>query len=119
MVSNLFNSANAKSLRVPSPDKGRGRRVAVQFDANRPVFLSDLFLKDFTLLVGDRYRTNHKVLRNWIDSGKTLPSPDGLLLNSQVILGGTVQVPTLTGDVVLKVPSGTQPGQKVVLKREG
>ncbi|RZC46718.1 hypothetical protein C5167_039667 [Papaver somniferum] len=35
------------------------------------------------------------------------------------ILGGTVQVPTLTGDVVLKVPPGTQPGQKAVLKRKG
>ncbi|KAE9462957.1 hypothetical protein C3L33_05138, partial [Rhododendron williamsianum] len=35
------------------------------------------------------------------------------------ILGGTIQVPTLTGDVVLKVRSGTQPGQKVVLKRKG
>ncbi|KAH7850531.1 hypothetical protein Vadar_034411 [Vaccinium darrowii] len=35
------------------------------------------------------------------------------------ILGGTIQVPTLTGDVVLKVRPGTQPGQKVVLKRKG
>ncbi|KAG6593323.1 Chaperone protein dnaJ GFA2, mitochondrial, partial [Cucurbita argyrosperma subsp. sororia] len=35
------------------------------------------------------------------------------------ILGGTIQVPTLTGDVVLKVRPGTQPGQKVVLKKKG
>ncbi|KVH97070.1 Chaperone DnaJ, C-terminal [Cynara cardunculus var. scolymus] len=35
------------------------------------------------------------------------------------ILGGTIQVPTLTGDVVLKVRAGTQPGQKVVLKGKG
>ncbi|KAF2293629.1 hypothetical protein GH714_003519 [Hevea brasiliensis] len=33
--------------------------------------------------------------------------------------GGTIQVPTLTGDVVLKVRPGTQPGQKVVLKKKG
>ncbi|CAK7330743.1 unnamed protein product [Dovyalis caffra] len=32
--------------------------------------------------------------------------------------GGTIQVPTLTGDVVLKVRPGTQPGQKVVLKNK-
>ncbi|MCL7034797.1 hypothetical protein MKW94_005355, partial [Papaver nudicaule] len=38
---------------------------------------------DFTLLIGDWYRTNHKVLRNLLDSGKELPSPDGLLLNGQ------------------------------------
>ncbi|KAG4950588.1 hypothetical protein JHK82_043942 [Glycine max] len=35
------------------------------------------------------------------------------------ILGGTIQVPTLTGDVVLKIRPGTQPGQKVVLKKKG
>ncbi|XP_058193334.1 chaperone protein dnaJ GFA2, mitochondrial-like isoform X1 [Rhododendron vialii] len=44
---------------------------------------------------------------------------DAVLSIAQAILGGTIQVPTLTGDVVLKVRSGTQPGQKVVLKRKG
>ncbi|KAI3880665.1 hypothetical protein MKX03_008076 [Papaver bracteatum] len=38
---------------------------------------------DFTLLMGDWYRTNHKVLRRWMDSGKALASPDGLLLNGR------------------------------------
>lgn len=38
---------------------------------------------------------------------------------TQAILGGTVQVPTLSGDVVLKVKPGTQPGQKVVLRGKG
>ncbi|EHA8587287.1 putative Chaperone protein dnaJ GFA2, mitochondrial [Cocos nucifera] len=38
---------------------------------------------------------------------------------TQAILGGTIQVPTLTGDVVLKVRPGTQPGQKVVLRGKG
>ncbi|KAI3875322.1 hypothetical protein MKX03_000749 [Papaver bracteatum] len=37
----------------------------------------------------------------------------------QAILGGTVQVPTLTGDVVVKVHAGTQPGQKVVMREKG
>ncbi|XP_047337705.1 chaperone protein dnaJ GFA2, mitochondrial-like [Impatiens glandulifera] len=44
---------------------------------------------------------------------------DAVLSISQATLGGTIQVPTLTGDVVLKVRPGTQPGQKVVLKGKG
>lgn len=44
---------------------------------------------------------------------------DAVLNITQAILGGTIQVPTLTGDVVLKVRAGTQPGQKVVLKGKG
>ncbi|KAL9233690.1 hypothetical protein vseg_008650 [Gypsophila vaccaria] len=44
---------------------------------------------------------------------------DANLSITQAVLGGTIQVPTLTGDVVLKVRPGTQPGQKVVLKKKG
>ncbi|KAK4801859.1 hypothetical protein SAY86_000062 [Trapa natans] len=44
---------------------------------------------------------------------------DAILSVTQAILGGTIQVPTLMGDVVLKVRPGTQPGQKVVLKKKG
>ncbi|XXG63013.1 hypothetical protein AAC387_Pa05g1287 [Persea americana] len=44
---------------------------------------------------------------------------DAVLSITQAVLGGTIQVPTLTGDVVLKVRQGTQPGQKVVLKGKG
>lgn len=44
---------------------------------------------------------------------------DAVLSVTQAVLGGTIQVPTLTGDVVLKVRPGTQPGQKVVLKKKG
>ncbi|KAK8947705.1 hypothetical protein KSP40_PGU015029 [Platanthera guangdongensis] len=44
---------------------------------------------------------------------------DAVLNVTQAILGGTIHVPTLTGDVVLKVRAGTQPGQKVVLKGKG
>ncbi|GFY90448.1 gametophytic factor 2 [Actinidia rufa] len=43
---------------------------------------------------------------------------DAVLSITQAILGGTIQVPTLTGDVVVKVRPGTQPGQKVVLKKK-
>ncbi|XP_045825241.1 chaperone protein dnaJ GFA2, mitochondrial-like [Trifolium pratense] len=44
---------------------------------------------------------------------------DTVLSITQAILGGTIQVPTLTGDVVLKVRPGTQQGQMVVLKNKG
>ncbi|KAH6812999.1 gametophytic factor 2 [Perilla frutescens var. frutescens] len=44
---------------------------------------------------------------------------DTVLSITQAILGGTIRVPTLTGDVVVKVRPGTQPGQKVVLKKKG
>ncbi|KAJ4965537.1 hypothetical protein NE237_017386 [Protea cynaroides] len=38
---------------------------------------------DFTLLVGDWYKTNHKSLQQLLDSGKTLPFPDAILINGQ------------------------------------
>ncbi|KAK6923004.1 Multicopper oxidase, N-terminal [Dillenia turbinata] len=38
---------------------------------------------DFTLLIGDWYTTNHKVLQQLLDSGKKLPFPDGVLINGQ------------------------------------
>ncbi|XP_039048076.1 chaperone protein dnaJ GFA2, mitochondrial-like isoform X2 [Hibiscus syriacus] len=43
---------------------------------------------------------------------------DAVLNVALATLGGTIQFPTLTGDV-LKVRPGTQPGQKVVLKNKG
>lgn len=35
------------------------------------------------------------------------------------VLGGQARVPTLTGDVVLTIPAGTQPGQKIRLSGRG
>lgn len=35
------------------------------------------------------------------------------------VLGGEVRVPTLEGEVLLKVPAGTQPGQSIRLKGKG
>ncbi|KAM5576382.1 L-ascorbate oxidase [Rosa sericea] len=37
--------------------------------------------EEFTVLVGDWYNTNHKVLQQKLDSGNPLPLPDGLLIN--------------------------------------
>nr|XP_043621048.1 chaperone protein dnaJ GFA2, mitochondrial-like isoform X2 [Erigeron canadensis] len=44
---------------------------------------------------------------------------DATLNITQAILGGVVNVPTLTGDVNIKVRPGTQPGDQVVLKGKG
>ncbi|CAK8575056.1 unnamed protein product [Lathyrus sativus] len=44
---------------------------------------------------------------------------NAVLSFTQAILGATIEVPSFTGNVMLKVPPGTQPGQKVVLKRKG
>ncbi|XP_042492915.1 L-ascorbate oxidase homolog [Macadamia integrifolia] len=38
---------------------------------------------DFTLLIGDWHKTNHKNLQQLLDSGKTLPFPDAVLINGQ------------------------------------
>jgi len=38
---------------------------------------------------------------------------------TQAILGGSVHVPTLTGDVLLKIRPGTQPGHKQVMRGKG
>lgn len=38
---------------------------------------------DFTLLIGDWHKTNHKTLQRDLDSGKTLPFPDGILINGK------------------------------------
>ncbi|MQL70971.1 hypothetical protein Taro_003282 [Colocasia esculenta] len=47
---------------------------------------------DFTLLVGDWYKTDHKALRQSLDAGTALPFPDGLLIN------GRPQYSTFSGD---------------------
>ncbi|KAK3136212.1 hypothetical protein QOZ80_5BG0429800 [Eleusine coracana subsp. coracana] len=44
---------------------------------------------------------------------------DAVLSIAQAVLGGTVSVPTLAGDVSVKVRQGTQPGEKVVLRGKG
>ncbi|XP_014509508.1 L-ascorbate oxidase homolog [Vigna radiata var. radiata] len=38
---------------------------------------------EFTLLIGDWYKFNHRELRRRLDSGKHLPDPDSLLINGQ------------------------------------
>jgi len=38
---------------------------------------------------------------------------------SQALLGGDVIVPTITGEVQVKIPAGTQPDEKRVLRGKG
>ncbi|XP_051141270.1 L-ascorbate oxidase homolog [Andrographis paniculata] len=38
---------------------------------------------DFSLLVGDWYKTGHKELAQTLDAGKPLPFPDGILINGR------------------------------------
>ncbi|GAB4848939.1 hypothetical protein Ancab_003751 [Ancistrocladus abbreviatus] len=38
---------------------------------------------EFTLLVGDWYKTNHKALQKMLDAGRALPFPGGILINGQ------------------------------------
>ncbi|XP_065874301.1 L-ascorbate oxidase homolog [Euphorbia lathyris] len=38
---------------------------------------------DFSLLVGDWYKSSHMTLQEALDSGKSLPAPDGVLINGQ------------------------------------
>ncbi|GLU19973.1 hypothetical protein SLE2022_361930 [Rubroshorea leprosula] len=38
---------------------------------------------EFTLLVGDWYKSGHKALEQRLDSGVALPSPDGVLINGE------------------------------------
>jgi len=53
-------------------------------------------------------------------------SREGDDLNTEVesdlytaVLGGEIRVPTLDGEVLLKIPAGTQPGQSFRLKGQG
>ncbi|KAK8580779.1 hypothetical protein V6N12_071031 [Hibiscus sabdariffa] len=38
---------------------------------------------DYTVLIGDWYKSNHTDLRAQLDGGKTLPLPDGILINGR------------------------------------
>ena len=44
---------------------------------------------------------------------------DACISVTQAILGGKIKVPTLSGSKLLKIPKGVQPGDVLVLRREG
>ncbi|CAN1326596.1 L-ascorbate oxidase homolog [Linum perenne] len=47
---------------------------------------------DFVLLAGDWYKTNHYILRRYLNAGRNLPMPDGLLINGRGWNGNTFRV---------------------------
>ncbi|KAJ4965288.1 hypothetical protein NE237_017137 [Protea cynaroides] len=53
------------------------------YDRSVITFPYDLPAGDFTLIIGDWYKTSHKELQQTLDSGKTLPFPDAILINGQ------------------------------------
>ncbi|VVB05616.1 unnamed protein product [Arabis nemorensis] len=46
---------------------------------------------DYTVLIGDWYKSNHTDLKSRLDKGKKLPSPDGILINGRS-QGATINV---------------------------
>ncbi|KAM0949778.1 putative laccase [Dioscorea sansibarensis] len=47
---------------------------------------------DFTVLIGDWYKTNHTALQAKLDRGKKLPFPDGILINGHASNGASFTV---------------------------
>ncbi|KAE9592665.1 putative L-ascorbate oxidase [Lupinus albus] len=47
---------------------------------------------DYTVLIGDWYKSNHKDLRNQLDRGKILGFPDGILINGRGPNGASFNV---------------------------
>ncbi|XP_040379338.1 L-ascorbate oxidase homolog [Oryza brachyantha] len=47
---------------------------------------------EYTVLIGDWYKTSHKALQAMLDSGKQLPSPDGILINGKGPNGASFNV---------------------------
>ncbi|KAK8520523.1 hypothetical protein V6N12_004458 [Hibiscus sabdariffa] len=51
---------------------------------------------DYTVLIGDWYTKSHKELRGFLDSGRPLGRPDGVLINGKAGKVGTKQEPLFT-----------------------
>ncbi|KAK8552441.1 hypothetical protein V6N12_041036 [Hibiscus sabdariffa] len=47
---------------------------------------------DYTVLIGDWYKSNHTVLQAQLDGGKKLPFPDGILINGRGPGGASLNV---------------------------
>jgi len=64
--------------------------------------------------VGVRVREDERFLRDGDDLVTVVDVPASL-----AALGGTIQVPTLDGEVPVDLPAGTQPGETVTLGGRG
>lgn len=47
---------------------------------------------DYTVLIGDWYKSNHTALKDHLDTGKKLPFPDGILINGRGPNGASFNV---------------------------
>jgi curved DNA-binding protein len=133
--------------RGASSSSGRGQRTH-QFESEMPITLHESFQgatrrvkiegRDFDVKIPKGATTGTKVrMKGAGPNGadvilviKVAPDPrferkgDHLIAEVSIdlytaVLGGSVAVPTLTGDVTLKIPAGTQPGQRIRLKGRG
>ena len=105
----VFQIDNRKiEVKIPAGAKtGTKVRVAGVGPSSSPMQRSDLYLV-VEVLPNNRFSVN----------GNDLTAEVSIDLVTAV-LGGSVTVKTLSGDVVLTIPSGTQPGQKFRLTGRG
>jgi molecular chaperone DnaJ len=75
-------------------------------------FVSKFF--DMTIFLVEKVKPHPLFRREGLDIHIDVPIP-----LSMALLGGTVNVPTLNGEVEVKVPPGIQPGEKRVLRGRG
>lgn len=63
-------------------------------------------------------RINVASSKNFVRQGSNLYHEARIPFHT-AILGGRVRVPTLDGEVDVRIPTGTQPGEEMVLKGRG
>ncbi|KAJ3360695.1 hypothetical protein GGF32_008090 [Allomyces javanicus] len=99
-----------KTVQVDIPagvESGMRVRVAGKGDEDPAGFAGDLFVRILVRPSPIFQRVNNDIIY-------TAKVP-----LSTALLGGTLRVPTIDGDVDLKVPEGTQPGERKVLRGRG
>ena len=75
--------------------------------------------------IGGRGRPGDLLVRVNVATSKTFKRQGANLYHEAripvhtAVLGGRVRVPTLDGEVDVRIPSGTQPGEQMVLKGHG
>ncbi len=105
----VVNKSKTIEVKVPAGiDDGQQIRLSGQGEAGRnggPA--GDLY-------VAFRVRAHDFFVRDGFDLRCEVP-----VTYSQAVLGAEIEVPTLTGKVVLKVPEGTQPGTEFRVRDKG
>ncbi|KAI3939756.1 hypothetical protein MKW92_042143 [Papaver armeniacum] len=77
-------------------------------------------VKEVTVIIPAGVETGDTIsVKNAGNSGGRGVQPGNLYIKLKAIIGGKVDVPTLSGKVQLKIPKGVQPGQTVVLRSKG